>query len=89
MADKTEKMALSREQTKIRVLAVERMLSKHYFISIAKIRERLDRHYGIKADTRTVFSDLMAIDRLYPLEERRGRYGGYRRMDVMGGCDGD
>lgn len=72
---------MNKEYNKIRVLAIERMLSKN-LISTRQIIDRLEREYDIIADRRTVYSDMLAIDRFIPIEFVPGKHAGYRIMDV-------
>ena len=66
---------------KIRLLAIERMLSKDRYISSAQIITRLDLIYDIQVDRKTVYADLIAIERFIPLDVKCGKYGGYRILD--------
>lgn len=68
--------------TKIRVLAIERMLRKDRYITAKEILVRLDLIYDIQADRKTIYADMIAIDRFLPLEVKAGKYGGYRIMEV-------
>lgn len=65
---------------KIRILAIERMLSKDRYITARQIVHRLDLIYDIQVDRKTIYADLIAIDRFLPLEVKAGKYGGYRIM---------
>ena len=67
---------------KIRILAVERMLRKDRYITAKEILVRLDLVYDIQADRKTIYADMIAIDRFLPLEVKAGKYGGYRIMEV-------
>ena len=64
---------------KIRVLAVAKMLCEGKRLSTDKILERLKREYGICADRKTIMSDIVAIDRFFPISSKSGKYGGYKR----------
>lgn len=68
------------KNVKVRILLIERMLSKERFITAPQIVSRLKTQYDIYVDKKTVYDDLMAIDSLIPLEVKAGRYGGYRIM---------
>lgn len=70
-----------RDDSKIRLLAVERMLRKDRYISALEIAERLERRYGILVDRKTIYADLHAIDHIIPLDFKEGRNGGVRVMD--------
>lgn len=74
--------ALSKEQSKIRVLAIERMLSEGRKLTSTEILRRLDLQYDIKADRKTIYSDICAIDRFMPLEITAGKNGGYQKYDL-------
>ena len=63
--------------TKVRVLAIEWMLRKDRYITAREILERLDLVYDIQADRKTIYADMIAIDRFLPLEVKAGKYGGY------------
>lgn len=65
---------------KIRILAIERMLSKERFLSSREIVKKLEKQYDIYVDRKTVMDDLMAIDMMIPLEIKNGKKGGYRIM---------
>ena len=65
---------------KIRILAVERMLSKNRILSAAEIVKKLEVQYDIYVDRKTVMDDLRAIDCMIPLEVIQGKNGGYRIM---------
>ena len=65
---------------KIRLLAIERMLRKDQYITATQIMHRLDLVYDIQLERKTIYSDLMAIDRFIPLEVRAGNNGGYKIM---------
>lgn len=74
------------EGSKIRVIAVYNMLQRGHRITARQIQRELDLHYGIVVDRKTIYSDICAIDRFIPIEILPGRYGGYQRVDVLGGC---
>ena len=70
-----------REDSKIRLLAVERMLRTDRYISATEIAERLEKRYDIRVDRKAIYSDLYAIDRIIPLEFKTGRNSGARILD--------
>lgn len=70
-----------RENGKIRVLAIERMLTKDRYISSGEIRQRLKDRHGITCDRKTIYDDMYAINRIIPLEVKTGANGGYRIME--------
>ena len=78
----------NKENTKVRVLAVYRILSNsRAVISSSEIMLELKSRYGITADRKTIFSDVAAINRFMPVRTVAGRYGGFAPWDVLGECD--
>ena len=73
--------ALSKEQAKIRVLAIERMVNEGHKITAADIRSRLWMQYDMRVNMATIYSDLRAIDRFIPLEGNKGHGGGYKKFN--------
>lgn len=69
--------------TKIRVLLVAKMLNEGRMQSVSNIASRLEVGYGIKADRKTIMSDIRAIDRVLPLQCAHGRNGGYKKYNVL------
>jgi predicted DNA-binding transcriptional regulator YafY len=83
-----EEMTMPRTDTsKIRLLAVEQMVRRGKQITVSQIQQELELKYGIKAENKTIRSDLQAIDRFVPLEIKQGYGGGYRMVDVLGRCE--
>ena len=81
-------MSVNKESTKIRIIAIYRMLeNRKTFISASQILQKLQDQYGISADRKTIYSDIAAIDRFIPIEIRTARGGGYRLWDVLGGVE--
>ena len=80
-------MAGSKENTKTRVLAIERMLREGRRLTYTEILRRLDLQYDIQADRKTIYADMHAIDRFMPLDVTTGPYGGYKKYDVIGGAE--
>ena len=76
--------ALSKEQSKIRVLAIERILKDGKIHSTNDIQNILFAKYGIEVDRKTVYADIYAIDRFMPVCHVMGRNGGFV-MEVRGG----
>jgi predicted DNA-binding transcriptional regulator YafY len=70
-----------RETDKIRLLAVERIIARGERVSSSQILRELDLRYDIKADRKTIYADLQAIDRFMPMEATTGNGGGYKRID--------
>lgn len=75
------------EHTKIRLLAVERIILRGERITTQQILRELDLKYDIQADRKTVASDIRAIDRFVPIDSKGGHHGGYQIMDVLGRCE--
>ena len=73
---------LGKEQSKVRVIAVYRMLSEGKVLSCATIAKRLYAQYGIVCDRKTIYRDVWAVNRIMPIEVVPGANGGYRRMEV-------
>lgn len=76
-----------RENEKVRVIAIYRMLLSGKQMSCAQILAELKAHYGITADRKTIYSDIAAIDRIIPIKVKMGKRGGYRLWDVLGESD--
>lgn len=74
--------AASKEQSKIRVLAVYRMLAEGRKITASEIQRRLDLQHDIQVDRKTVYSDIYAIDRFMPIEVTSGRHGGFIKCNL-------
>ena len=68
----------SKEETKIRILAIERMLKEGRKLTSSEILQKLDLQYDIQIDRKTLYSDIYAIDKFMPIEVFAGRYGGYK-----------
>lgn len=75
-----------KSQTKIRVLAVAKMLKEGRRITAKEIVKRLDKEYDITTDRKTVYADIRAIDMFMPIDMVTGRNGGYKVYDVMKEC---
>ena len=73
----------SKEQCKIRVLAIERMLNEGRKITSIEIQQRLDLQYGIQASRKTIYNDISAIDRFMPIEVITGFGGGFKKHNVL------
>lgn len=78
---------VDKAQTKTRILAVSKMLNEGRRISAKEIIRRLDLHYDIQADRKTIYSDICAIDRFMPIDVMPGRYGGFKKYNVMEACE--
>ena len=86
--DTMHQKALSRESSKIRILAIERMITSGRRIMASEIQRRLEARYNIVVDRKTIYSDIYAIDRFIPIDARGGRNGGYMKYDFLGEEDG-
>ena len=70
--------------SKIRVLAIERIMSDGCMHNEKEIRRILQLQYGIYADRKTIYSDICAIDRFMPIRSKTGANGGFIKHDVLG-----
>ena len=70
------------ENDKIRVLAVERIIARGRKVTSAQILRELELKYDIKADRKTIYSDIQAIDRFMPSEVSCGANGGFKVIDL-------
>lgn len=75
------------DSTKIRLLAVERMILRGERITTQQILRELDLKYDIQADRKTIYSDIIAINRFVPIESIGGQHGGFQMVDVLGRCE--
>lgn len=75
------------DTTKIRLLAVERIILRGEKITIQQILRELDLKYDIQADRKSIMSDIYAINRFVPIESSGGKTGGYQVVDVLGRCE--
>ena len=81
MVDQRKK-GYSKELAKIRVLAIERILSCGRRITAKEIQSILDLKYDIQASVKSIYDDLIAIDRFMPLDVKTGYGGGYKKIDI-------
>jgi predicted DNA-binding transcriptional regulator YafY len=72
----------SKEQAKIRVLLIEKMLRYDRRISTKEIQDRLDAKYDMQVSRRTLRQDLAAIDKVVPLDVTRGYGVGYKKLNI-------
>lgn len=72
--------------TKIRVLAIERMLANGQRLKCEEIQQVLEQKYEIYADRKTIYDDIAALDRFIPIESYPGQHGGFQRVDVLARC---
>jgi predicted DNA-binding transcriptional regulator YafY len=77
-SNNSRQIGKSKEETKIRILAIERMLKEGRKLTCSEILRKLDLQYDIQIDRKTLYSDIYAIDKFMPIEVCTGRYGGYK-----------
>ena len=82
------KMA-KRDDSKIRLIAVYRMMESGEKWTSTQIISKLKNQFDIEVDRKTIYSDLVAIDRFIPLRVEGGRNGGAQKYSVLGGCLSD
>lgn len=75
--------ALSKKKTKIRILAVAKMLNEGRKLTTEEILRRLDLQYGIQADKKTIYKDVSSIDKVMPIQIMPGRCGGYKKQNEV------
>lgn len=73
--------------TKLHFAIAKIFLEAKGVITARQIIEKLDLRYDLHPDRKTVYATLLALDSFVPIEQIRGPRGGYRRMDVKGGCE--
>lgn len=77
-----------KENTKIRIIAIYRMLLQAPGIITTKaIQRKLRAVYGIWAERKTIYSDMAAINRIIPVKAIPGKNVGYCLWDVLGECE--
>ena len=74
--------AASKEQGKVRILAIAFMLNEGRLISSTDILRRLDLQYDIQVDRKTIYSDIQAIDKLIPIDVIPGKGGGFIKSNL-------
>jgi predicted DNA-binding transcriptional regulator YafY len=72
--------------TKIRILAIERMLAGGRKMKVKEIQRELERKYEIYANKEAIFDDIAALNMFIPIESTRGPAGGFQRVDVLARC---
>lgn len=82
--DNQRQKAVSKEQGKIRVLAIEMIMNDGQKHTAEDIQRILYLRYGIYADRKTIYSDICAIDRFMPIRTILGKNGGFIKHDVLG-----
>ena len=83
-------MAPSRNcDTKIRVIAVYRIIMRGKPVTAKEIARELEAKFGITCDRKTIYSDIVAIDRFTPVRVTSGPRGGYSLWNVLGEVNKD
>lgn len=82
------KLTMKRDDAKVRILLIERMIRYDKIINSTEILHRLEQR-GIYADRKTIYDDIAAINMIIPVESVNGKNGGFRYVDVIGRCDND
>ena len=75
-----------KEDSKIRLLAVERIIQRGERVTSKQILRELELKYDIIADRKSIAADIRAIDRFMPIESVPGLNGGYQVVDVLSRC---
>lgn len=66
---------MNKENSKIKMLAIERMFQTKRHLSMRDIIDTLERRYDIKADRRTVYDDIACLTMFMNIQtEGGGRY---------------
>ena len=78
-----------RDNSKIRLIAIYRMMESGEKLTSTQIIRRLKSQLDIEVDRKTIYSDLTAIGRFIPLQVESGCNGGAQKYDVLGGCLND
>ena len=73
----------SKENSKIRVLAIERMLEEGHRITAQEIQQRLELQYDMQVTRKTIYDDIYAIDRFIPLDVHNGYGGGFKKRELL------
>lgn len=72
-----------KDNSKVRILAIERMLKPNQVITCTEILSRLETEYDIVVDRKTIYDDIKAINLIVPVEVMSGKNGGYRLTNVL------
>ena len=72
-----------KDNSKVRLLAIERMLKPDQMITATEIIARLAAEWGIVVDRKTVYDDLKAINLIVPIKSECGKNGGYIMTNVL------
>ena len=75
------------ENSRVRVIAVYRILQRGRKVTTAQIMRELETRYGITCNRQTICDDVSAINLFIPIETTYGCYGGYQVVDVIGRCE--
>lgn len=73
-------------ETRIRILAIERMLANGRRMKLKEIQQELAQKYGIHVIKDTIREDIYTLNMFVPIESYRGHNGGYQRVDVLARC---
>ncbi len=68
-----------KEESKIRLIAVAKMVNEGRKVTSKEIMRRLELQYDIQADRKTIYSDIAAIDRFIPIQVMTGKKGGFKK----------
>lgn len=79
---------MKRDDAKVRILLIERMLRYDRKITSKEILRKLAQR-GIYADRKTIYDDVAAINMIIPVESSSGNNGGFQYVDVIERCDND
>lgn len=72
-----------KDNSKVRILAIERMLKPDQMITATEIMSRLEAEWDIVVDRKTVYDDLKAINLIVPIKSESGKNGGYMLTNVL------
>ena len=78
-----KKIMAKKDDMKIRLLAIERILKVGQVITSSEILKELEDRFGITADRKTIYDDIRAISRIVPVECVSGKGGGYKLLNVL------
>jgi hypothetical protein len=71
--EKKNNSAKSRESSRFRILAIERILLDYKEISTRRIIDILDKRLDIKCDRKTIYQDMVVINRFIPVDVSYGK----------------
>lgn len=82
--DETKRQrAMSRENSKFRILIIERLLLAYKEISTAEIIDILEKRYALSVDRKTIYTDMYVLNRFIPLECNYGHTSKWRKVNIM------